>query len=100
MSWDRVEDDIDSGPAGFAKWIVVFIIFVCVVMGGISYFSVNAERVIVESSYIYKAGARAEVATYQATLEELDIRIAQDPINQDLINQRSFVRSKLKSLEI
>lgn len=98
-NWSKVEKDIESGPLGLVKWIFIFVIFLGIIFGGMSFFSTNAERFIVENSFQYKEGMKAQVAIYESTLEELEIRIKSDPTNQELLNQRSFVKAKLKSLE-
>lgn len=98
--WNKVENEIDSGPAGLAKWIVISVVFLCLVAVGFSYFSVNAERVIVENSFQYKKGREAEAAIYEANIEELDALIALNPENVDELKaQRAGINARLNAIK-
>jgi phosphoribosylformylglycinamidine (FGAM) synthase PurS component len=59
------------------------------------------ERVVLEQSFQYSEGRKAEIATFQATLDEIDARLATttiDPMSrQNLEAQRMTVSAQLNA---
>ena len=105
MSWDRVEMDLESGPLGLFKWLIIFIVALTILFGGLGmvskYLSVNADRVITKSSFQYKEGMEQRAAILQANIEELDILLSRNPENRaDLESQRSILRGQLLAITI
>ena len=60
MSWDKVEKDVESGPFGLFKWIVIATILMVVLFGGISLFtkpsSMAVDRIVMKHSFQYREG--------------------------------------------
>lgn len=105
MSWNNVEKDIEKGPMGLMKWIIIIAVLFSIVFGSLGfvkkYLSVNADRIITKNSFQYKEGMEQRAAILQANIDELDILIAQNPENkQDFVNQRLILKSQLKAITV
>lgn len=63
--------------------------------------STIVERVVFENSFQYKAGMAQRGAILEANIAEVDMLLGSNPDNkQDLINQKSVLRSQLRAITI
>ncbi len=92
----------------FWRFLPIFVVVV-VVLSAIGFGLKSAgiigttivERVVFENSYQYKAGMAQRGAILEANISEIDILLSGNPVNsQDLINQKSILRSQLRAITI
>ena len=105
MSWDKVEKDVDSGPLGLYKWIVIGVVLLVVLFGGLSLVlrpaSMAVDRIVMKTSFQYREGMEQRGAILQASITEIDIRLQSNPENrEDLQNQRSILSAQLRAITI
>lgn len=105
MSWDKVEQDISRGPLGAYKWLVIGVVSLVLLIGGLSFVlkpaSMAVDRVVMKTSFQYKEGMAQRGAILEANIVEIDILLQQNPANrQDLLNQKSILRSQLRAITI
>lgn len=108
MSWEKVESDVESGPMGLFKWVVIFFL-ACSLIGGLAYcqkqaskpLSMAIDRVVMKQSFQYKEGMAQRGAILEASIIELDIALQGNPENRnDLINQKRILSAQLKAITI
>lgn len=108
MSWNKVEKDIESGPLGLFKWIVICIIVLSLI-GGFLYIQKQAakpidtaiDRMVMKNSFQYKEGMEQRAAILEASILEIDILLQGNPDNRnDLINQKRVLNAQLKAITI
>lgn len=105
MSWDKVEKDVEGGPFGLFKWIVIGVCLIAIllgVLGAIGKIGGTAvDRVVMKNSFQYVEGMEQRAAILQANISEIDIRLRSNPENSDdLNNQRMILSSQLKAITI
>lgn len=105
MSWGKVESDINRGPSGLFKWVVIFVVFWVALFGGINLImkpaSVAVDRVVMKNSLQYKEGMEQRAAIIKANIDEIDILIQQNPEEkQKLAAQKRVLASQLRSITI
>lgn len=105
MSWKKVEADIESGPSGAFKWLVILVIAVVVLFGGIGLImkpaNMAVDRIVTKNSFQYKEGMEQRAAILEANITELDIMLQQNPENkQALLNQRHILSAQLRAITI
>ena len=92
----------------FWRFLPIFII-VMIILSAITFGlrsagligSTIVERVVFENSFQYKAGMAQRGAILEANISEIDMLIRINPDNkQDLINQKSVLRSHLRAITI
>jgi len=91
-------------------WSFLPIFFTVIVILSILAFALNSagmfgrtvvERVIFENSFQYKQGMAQRGAILEANIAEIDMLLNSNPENrQDLINQKSVLRSQLRAITI
>lgn len=108
MSWEKVESDVESGPMGLFKWVLIGFIALSVI-GGVAYcqkqaskpFSMAVDRLAMKQSFQYKEGMAQRGAILEASIIELDIALQGNPENRnDLINQKRILSAQLKAISI
>jgi len=103
MSWNRVGNDIERGPMGMFKWIVIAALACFALFGTLGVLGkiggTATDRVVLEQSFQYKEGMKQRARTLEASIAEIDVRISQDPSNQDLRNQRSYLVIQLNAMK-
>ena len=105
MSWDKVERDIERGPLGLVKWLIIAVIGATVFFGGLGfvtkYLSVNADRIITKQSFQYKEGMEQRAAILKANIEEIDIQLRRNPENRSALEaQRSILNAQLRAITV
>jgi hypothetical protein len=105
MSWEKVEEDLSSGPLGAFKWLAILFTALAVLFGGISFImkpaSMAVDRMVMKHSFQYKEGMEQRGAILEANIAELDIALQQNPENrQDLINQKRILSAQLRAITI
>ena len=105
MNWDKVEKDIESGPLGLYKWVVIFVILITVLIGGLNLFmkpaSMAVDRIVMKNSFQYKEGMEQRAAILQANISEVDILLQSNPENRDaLLSQKRILNVQLKAITI
>ena len=105
MGWEKVEKDVTAGPFGLFKWAAILVISLVVLFGSINLIlkpaSVAVDRVVMKNSFQYKEGMEQRAAILQANLDELNIKLSQNPANKnELEGQRMIIRSQLKAITI
>lgn len=104
MSWGKVEIDVGGGPGGLFKWILIATIALFVTVGVLNSVGMvggkAVESAVLKNSFQYKEGMEQRAALLEASIIELDIRIAQDPSNQGLRDQKSILSARLRAITI
>ena len=105
MSWEKIGDDIASGPLGLIKWVVITTLVV-VIIGGVTRLivlpsSMALERTVIKNSFQYKEGMEQRAAILEANLVEIDILISQHPEQrQTLSQQKRVITAQLRAVTI
>lgn len=105
MSWDKVGKDVEGGPFGLFKWVVIGVVLVTVLFGGINLImkpaTMAVDRIVMKNSFQYVEGMEQRAAILQANIAEIDIRLSQNPENKtDFQNQRSILSAQLRAITI
>ena len=105
--WDKVSADVEQGPVGLFKWIVIFMIPLLVLVGVTKLIfkpiSVATERMIVKQSFQYKEGMQQRGAILSANIAELDVLISQSYDQEELEayrNQKMILTAQLRAITI
>jgi uncharacterized protein YpmS len=103
--WDKVSDDIDSGPMGLWKWSAIIIIAIGVTFGAANFIfkpmSMATDRMVMKNSFQYKEGMEQQAALLEAQIAEIDVNIARYPSKQiELMNQRKVFQARLKAITV
>jgi len=105
MNWEKVEDNITSGPMGLFKWVAILAVLMGILFGGISFImkpaSMAIDRVVMKHSFQYREGMEQRGAILEASIIEIDIALQSNPENrQDLINQKRILTAQLRAITI
>lgn len=107
MSWDKVESDVNSGPLGLIKWIIVLIVFICLLSAAIYAVKTSGkmaiDRVAVKNSLQYQEGKAAQAAIFRANIADLEAQIRREEdadIRQQLIDQKRVIQIQLNAITI
>ncbi len=105
MSWEKVEKDVESGPLGLFKWIVIFVIAAAILFGGINLFmkpaSMAVDRIVMKTSFQYKEGMEQRAAILEASIAEIDIMLSQFPEKSESLGaQRRILTAQLRAITI
>lgn len=97
-------DEIESGPRGMLKWVLLFIIFITITVGVLHNLgligSTVVERKVFENSFQYKEGMEQRAAILEANLLEAKINLTKDPANEDLQNQVKLLEAQIRAITI
>lgn len=91
MSWEKVDDDISSGPFGLLKWVVIISLFVTIIGGGLKVIGVATDAAIFENSYQKQQADKSRVDTLRASIAEIDMMIQQYPDRRNELQQQKRV---------
>jgi hypothetical protein len=106
MSWDKVEKDVESGPGGLFKWILIAIILFALLFGVLRWTGMIGEtlvqRTVFENSYQYKKGQEQRGAMLEAQLMQIEASIVQSSgdARQGLIAQKKVIEAQLMAVRI
>lgn len=105
MSWEKVGNDVESGPMGLFKWIAIAVVLLVVLFGGIRMVmkpaNMAVDRIVMKQSFQYKEGMEQRAAILQANITEIDVMIQQDPQNrQQYTNQKRILSAQLNAITI
>lgn len=105
MNWNNVEKDVEGGPFGLFKWIVIGALLISILFGVLSAMGkiggTVVDRVVMKNSFQYVEGMEQRAAILQASISEIDIRLRSNPENSDdLNNQRMILSAQLKAITI
>ncbi len=101
MSWKNVEKDVESGPLGLAKWIVVLVLFLGAIGWVFKPVDKAVERAVMKQSFQYKEGMEQRAAILQANIAEIDALIAQQPENREALSaQKRVLKAQLRAITI
>lgn len=98
-SWDKVEKDVESGPGGLFKWILIAIIAFAIVGFGLKWAGIFgttvAERAVFSNSYQKKSADNARIATLESQIDtaRFNLSQAEDPDTQ------AKIRAQIQLLE-
>ena len=105
MNWDKVWNDLESGPIGLFKWLVIVVVSLFLLgallrsVGIIG--STSVEHAVIKNSFQYKEGMQQRAAILQANIEEIDIKLQSKPAHSaDLLMQRAILASQLRAVTI
>ena len=105
--WNKVEKDIERGPFGLYKWVVIGVVGLALLAGAISLVSRPAEvivdRVVFENSFQYKKGMEQRGAILEANLIEVEeqIRNASSVEEREgLLSQKRVFEAQLRAITI
>lgn len=105
MTWKKVEQDVESGPFGLLKWIVIAVIILFVLFGTLRAIGLIGgkvvERQVLKHSFQYKEGMAQRGTILEANLAEIDAMIQQHPEKRDeLLAQRKVIQAQLRAITI
>jgi hypothetical protein len=105
MSWEKVEKDLGRGPLGLLKWVAILVVTSAVLLGGLRACGLiggaYVEHKVFKNSHQYKEGMAQKAANLQASIDEINIRLQQNPENaQELTNQKMFLSAQLRAVTI
>lgn len=105
MNWNKVESDLEKGPLGAFKWVVIATLLLFLLFGLLSALGkiggTTVDRAVMKTSFQYKEGMEQRAAILQASIAEIDIRLQSNPDNrQDLQNQRAILSAQLNAITI
>ncbi len=106
--WKKVEADIESGPAGTMKWIMIIVLVLTLFGSALNWIMKPAgmavDRIVQKNSFQYKEGMEQRAAILQANIAEVDILLAQNPVGNsyhaDLVAQKRILNVQLKAITI
>lgn len=102
--WDKVGDDISSGPRGLIKWFVIAVLFLVVFFSAISFIMRPAEkavdRLVQKHSWQYKEGMAQRGAILEANIAEVDVQLAKFPNDAELLAQKRVLNAQLRAITI
>lgn len=103
--WDKVESDIESGPMGLFKWITIAVILLTLLIGGVSWITMPAEkvveRVVFKESFQYKEGMEQRAAILKSNIAQIDADMISHPEKYDqLLAQRKVFEAQLNAITI
>lgn len=100
MSWEKVENDIASGPFGLLKWALVLLVIVVGVGFALRPASMATDRVVMKNSFQYKEGMAQRGAILEANLLEVELALKQDPSSENLKAQQKVLRAQINAISI
>lgn len=103
MSWDKVTQDIESGPLGAFKWTAIFIISLVLVVAGISFILkpaiVAVESAIFKNSFQYNEGMEQRAAILEANIAEIEGLLIINPEDSENLNaQKRALNAQLNAI--
>jgi hypothetical protein len=104
-SWDKVGKDVDSGPLGAFKWLVITVVFVGLLATGTRYLGMWGntvmERVVMKNSFQYVEGMEQRAAILQAQIAQVNLDIMKNPNQrQELLLQKKVLEVQLNAITI
>jgi len=105
MNWGKVEKDIESGPGGTFKWIVITVVAFVLLSGGVAIVTkptnMAVERVVMKQSFQYKEGMQQRAAILEANIIEVDSMIQQFPDRRNQLQaQKRVLTAQLRAITI
>ena len=105
MSWEKVESDVESGPWGLYKWIIISVVALAVLFGGLNMVmrpaSMAVDRIVQKNSFQYREGMAQRGAILEANIADINMQLVTAPEKrEELEAQKKYFEAQLMAIRI